>query len=73
MKKVYEYIYSLGYIPEGEIVINFNGSKVFYKLERAYNLRYNQKPNVGDKCIIEFGVWIISPEPNTYVRVKLIY
>ena len=66
MKKVYEYINSLGYIPEGDIAININGAKVVYRLERAYNLRCNQKPNVGDKCVIAFGVWIISPAPNTY-------
>lgn len=67
MHKVYNYIDFHG-IPEG--VVEILGTT--YRITRVYNLRNSEKPEYRGSNNISFGVWLIQPTRNVFLRVELV-
>lgn len=67
MKKVYYY---LNFHPNPEGVVEILG--IQYRITRVYNLRNSEKPEYRESVNVSFGVWIIQPTRNVYLRVELI-
>lgn len=68
MNKVYNYLNSLNYYPEG--VVEILGTT--YKFTRVTNIRTSQIPEIRGWNNIYFGVWIIRPEKSVIIRVELV-
>lgn len=67
MKKVYDYLNSH---PNPEGVVEILGTN--YRITRVYNLRNSEKPEYRGSNNISFGVWIIQPTRNVFLRVELV-
>lgn len=67
MKKVYYYLNSH---PNPEGVVEILGTT--YRITRVYNLRNSEKPEYRGFNNISFGVWIIQPTRNVFLRVELV-
>lgn len=67
MKKVYYYLNSN---PNPEGVVEILGTT--YRITRVYNLRNSEKPEYRGSVNLSFGVWIIQPTRNVFLRVELV-
>lgn len=67
MKKVYYYLNSH---PNAMGVVEILGT--MYRITRVYNLRNSEKPEYRESVNISFGVWIIQPTRNVFLRVELV-
>lgn len=69
MNKVYNYLNSLNYYPEGVVVID----NIDYKLTKNPSIRYSQIPEIGGVFYLDFGVWVIRPSEDVYYKVELFF
>lgn len=67
MYKVYNYLNSH---PDAMGVIEILGTQ--YRITRVYNLRNSEKPEYRESVNLSFGVWIIQPTRNVFLRVELV-
>lgn len=67
MYKVYDYLNSHPN-PEGIVEI----LDTTYRITRVYNLRNSEKPEYRESVNLSFGVWIIQPTRNVFLRVELV-
>lgn len=67
MHKVYNYLNSH---PNAMGVVEILGTT--YRITRVHNLRNSEKPEYRDFVNISFGVWIIQPTRNVFLRVELV-
>lgn len=68
MNKVYNYLNSLNYYPEG--VVEILGTT--YRITRVHNLRYSERPEFRGVSRPSFGIWYIQPQRGVYLKVELI-